>query len=44
MEAHKEILKNTAEVMDVSRISIWEIDEKNHSLKMTVAYNKIKNE
>ena len=43
-DAQEEILRNTATVMGISRISIWEIDEEVNSLKMTMAYDSINKE
>lgn len=37
--ALEEILKHTAEVMDVSRIGVWEIDEDSQHLDLVVCYD-----
>lgn len=44
LEAVEEILCNRAQYMNISRISIWEIDEQNQSLILVVAYDSLKNE
>lgn len=43
-EAIEEILRSTAEVMEVSRISVWEVDEDQLHLNLVVCYNVLKKE
>jgi hypothetical protein len=38
-KALEEILISTAQVMDVSRIGVWEIDEESHLLNLVVGYD-----
>jgi hypothetical protein len=42
-EALEEILRSTAQVVDVSRISVWEFDETDFSIRLVVGYNSLDN-
>jgi hypothetical protein len=43
VEALEEMLRNTAQVLNVSRLSVWEFDEEDQSINMIVCYDLEKN-